>query len=98
MQVKIFSHYMHLPFVVLAMCEGVALWLAALFSLLYLHVGAPHSALVPLATGIAILTLIAMSAFGMFSRRFRERAAGEVLRIALAALVGGIAAAVWDPP
>ena len=85
---------MHLPFVVLAMCEGVALWLAALFSLLYLHVGAPHSALVPLATGIAILTLIAMSAFGMFSRRFRERAAGEVLRIALAALVGGIAAAI----
>ena len=94
MQVKIFSHYVHLPFVVLAICEGVALWLAAHFSLLYLHSGAAPSLVAPNATAVAVLTLIAMAAFGMFSRRFRERSTGEVLRIALGALAGSVAALI----
>ena len=85
---------MHLPFVVLAICEGVALWLAAHISLLYRHAGAAHSTIAPLATAVAGLTLVAMVAFGMFSRRFRERTLGEVLRIGLGSLVGSVAAVI----
>ncbi len=96
MQVKVFSHYVHLPFVVLAVCEGMVLWLTSYSGLRFLHPQVDTGALAGTALIVTVPTLIAMLAFGMFSRRFRERTPGALLRILLASALGSAAAWVLD--
>ncbi|MEZ5498994.1 MAG: TIGR03013 family PEP-CTERM/XrtA system glycosyltransferase [Steroidobacteraceae bacterium] len=94
MNFKFFGTHVHVPFLILAICESAALWVGATAAILLLKVDANLTDTWHGPATFAVLSLIAMFAMGMFSRRLRERTAGELLRLLFAVIAGVIATAL----
>ncbi len=92
MQIRVLSHYLHLPLVVLAAVHSISILVVATLLRGYLRDGV-HLSPAPATVGLVVITLIFLTAFGVYSRRQRSRLPGMLLRISLATLLAG--ATTW---
>ena len=95
-QVRIFKHYVHLPYLLLGMTEGLVFMLA-------IYLGAYMrfftdlteldllGALLPRALFFAGVMLLSMTAMGVYQSRLREGISGVMLRTAASFLLGSTA-------
>ncbi len=92
MQIKVLSHYWHLPLVVLAAVHALSIVAVVALLSAVLRGGVHADQLLP-TLGLATFILLVLSAFGVYSRRQRSRLPGMLMRIVLATFFS--TAAVW---
>lgn len=98
MPVRIFSHYVHLPVLLLGIVEALIFY-AALYAGSYIRFATDPSSIAiaigdlqPRAVLYSLLMMSSMVATGLYHARQRPRLIGVILRIAIAVIGGTIAA------
>lgn len=90
--IRVFRHYLHLPFVVLSVIDGLVLC-TAIYLALYLRFFGEWDSQHIAATGaiFVALNLLAMSAMGVYQSKFQEGMSGMMLRTILSILIAAAA-------
>ena len=95
MSIRFFGIFVHLPLLLVALVEAVALWLAATSAAavtgLSLHDLAP-APVWQFTLVFVFACVVTMAGLGLFSRRQRANTAGLLVRIAVAVLIGALLA------
>src|SRR5690554_401171 len=86
--IRVFRHYLHLPFVVLSVIDGLVLC-TAIYLALYLRFFGEWDSQQIAATGAVFvaLNLLAMSAMGVYQAKLQEGMSGMMLRTILSILI-----------
>ena len=95
MSIRFFGLFLHLPLVMVAIAEAVALWLASVAAGAFFGLGLDGEAPGPLwqfALLFPACCMVTMGGLGLFSRRQRANTAGLLVRIGAGVVLGGLAA------
>ncbi len=94
MSIRFFGLFLHLPLLMVAVAEAVALWLAAVMGGAFFGLGLAGEAPQPLwqfALLFPACCMVTMGGLGLFSRRQRANTAGLLVRIGAGVVLGALA-------
>ena len=82
--VRIFKHYVHLPYIYLGVMEALAIAASVYVTDWFLSGRVTRPTLLPSAVVFSLIMLISMVSMGVYQSRLREGFAGMMLRTAVA--------------
>jgi len=96
---RISKHYIHLPYLILGMVEGVVFVCSMFIGAHLRFIGAPESLaalgpLMPRAAVFAVVMLVCMLSIGVYQARMNQGLSGVMLRTAVSFLFGALGLAV----
>jgi sugar transferase (PEP-CTERM system associated) len=95
MSIRFFGIFVHMPLIVVAVAEGLVLWLAAVTAAALYGAGLRDGLPDPVwqfALLFVACCIVTMAGLGLFSRRQRANTAGLLVRIAAGVVLGGAGA------
>ena len=94
--IRVFRHYLHLPFVVLSVLDGLVLCAAAYLALYLRFFGDWNSSeIASTVTVFTALNLLAMTAMGVYQAKLQEGMSGMMLRTILSILIASATLALF---